>query len=69
MHALRYFHQPPKTTTNTIVVNNTAIQTVSAALNNKVDKSAGRGLSQNNYSAPEKNKLSGVEEQLSKLIK
>lgn len=62
MAVLRYFHQPPKATTNTVVVNNTAIQTVSAALNNKVDKSAGRGLSQNNYSTPEKNKLGGVEE-------
>lgn len=62
MHALRYFHQPPKATTNTVVVNNTQIQTVSAALNNKVDKSAGRGLSQNNYSTPEKNKLEGVED-------
>lgn len=59
---LRYFHQPPKATTNTVVVNNTAIQTVSDVLNNKVDKSAGRGLSQNNYSTPEKNKLRGVEE-------
>lgn len=62
MAVLRYFHQPPKATTNTVVVNNTQIQTVSAALNNKVDKSAGRGLSQNNYSTPEKNKLEGVEE-------
>ena len=62
MAVLRYFHQPPKATTSTVVVNNTAIQTVSAALNNKVDKSAGRGLSQNNYSTPEKNKLGGVEE-------
>lgn len=59
---LRYFHQPSKATTNTIVVNNSAIQTVSDALSNKVDKSAGRGLSQNNYSAPEKNKLGGIEE-------
>lgn len=62
MAVLRYFHQPPKATTSTVVVNNTAIQTVSAALNNKVDKSAGRGLSQNNYSTPEKNKLEGVED-------
>ena len=62
MAVLRYFHQPPKATTSTVVVNNTAIQTVSADLNNKVDKSAGRGLSQNNYSTPEKNKLEGVEE-------
>lgn len=62
MAVLRYFHQPPKATTNTVVVDNTQIQTVSTALNNKVDKSAGRGLSQNNYSTPEKNKLEGVEE-------
>ena len=38
---LRYFHQPPKTTTNTVVVtDNKAVQKVSAQLDTKVDITA-----------------------------
>ena len=60
---LRYFHQPPKTTTNTVVVtDNKAVQKVSAQLDTKVDKVEGKGLSQNSYSTTEKTKLRGVEE-------
>lgn len=62
MAVLRYFHQAPKTTTSTTVVDNTAVQTITAALNTKADKVVGRGFSQNNYSTIEKTKLSGIEE-------
>lgn len=62
MAVLRYFHQPPKATTSTTVVDNTAVQTITAAIDTKVDKIVRKGFSQNNYSTTEKTKLSGIQE-------
>lgn len=40
--------------------NDDAVQALNAAIGNKVDKVAGKGLSTNDYTATEKNKLSGI---------
>lgn len=55
---LRYFHKPSKDYKTTVITQTTDVST---ALAGKVDKSSGRGLTQNNYTTPEKNKLKGIE--------
>ena len=43
-----------------------AMSTATAAINNKVDKETGKGLSTNDYTTNEKNKLAGIEAQANK---
>ena len=45
---------------NQININANGISTLSATLNNKVDKVSGKGLSTNDYTTDEKNKLAGI---------
>ena len=66
MAVLRYFHKPPNprsdTTTQQISTINNTVSNIQSTLEKKVTKSSGRGLSENNYSTPEKNKLRNIED-------
>lgn len=53
--------------TSAITTVNSSISNINATLSNKVDKETGKGLSTNDYTTAEKNKLSGISEGATKI--
>ena len=53
---------------NTISEIDTNVSNLSSTIANKVDKESGKGLSTNDYTTEEKNKLSGIEAQANKTV-